>query len=300
MAVTDPPLLEGRGLGFAYERGRPVLDGADIAVPAGRRIAVLGPNGGGKTTLFRLLVGLLTPTSGQVLLDGDVLRPGRRALTRLRERVQLVVQDPDDQLFAADVAQDVSFGPLNLGLGPDEVDRRVAEALAAMDVADLADRPTHLLSFGQRKRVSIAGALAMRPRLLILDEPNAGLDPSGVDALLAAVDALHEAGTTVMISTHDVDLAHRWADDVAVVAGGRVRTGPAGAVLGDVAGLRSARLAPAWAPGVHRLLRELGVPGRPRTAGELADLLAATPLRAPADGDGPGAGSGGDRVVGRG
>ncbi len=267
------PLLEGRGLGFAYERGRPVLDGAQFTVHSGRRIAVLGPNGGGKTTLFRLLVGLAEPSSGAVLLDGEPLVRSRRGLARLRAQVQLVLQDPDDQLFAADVTQDVSFGPVNMGLSVHEVDARVAGALAALDITDLADRPTHLLSFGQRKRVSIAGAIAMRPRLLVLDEPTAGLDPAGVEALMEIIAGLHAAGTTIVLSTHDVDLAYRWADEVAVVAGGGVHTAGVEEVLGDPELLRSARLGPAWAPAVHRLLAELGYPDRPRTAAELDEVV---------------------------
>jgi cobalt/nickel transport system ATP-binding protein len=275
--VSPTPVLEGRRLGFAYERGHPVLDGADIAVHAGRRIAVLGPNGGGKTTLFRLLVGLLEPSAGQVLLDGEPLRRSRRGLARLREQVQLVLQDPDDQLFAADVTQDVSFGPLNLGLDPHQVHERVSGALAALDITGLAAKPTHLLSFGQRKRVAIAGAIAMRPRLLVLDEPTAGLDPAGVEALMDTIAVLHGAGTTIVLSTHDVDLAYRWADDVAVVEGGRVHLAAAEDVLGDTDLLAASRLGPAWGPGVRSLLRELGSDATPRTAAELEALLAVGP-----------------------
>ncbi len=265
------PILEARGLCFAY--GAPVLDGVDLALHAGRRVAVLGPNGGGKTTLFRLLAGALPPAAGEVLLDGAPVVRTRRGLTALRTQVQLVLQDPDDQLFSASVGQDVSFGPVNMGLPAAEVRARVDGALAALGVTDLADRPTHLLSFGQKKRVAIAGAVAMAPRLLVLDEPTAGLDPAGVEELLGTLAALHAAGTTPVLSTHDVDLAQRWADEVAVVAGGRVVTGDASAVLGDAALLRSARLGPAWAPAVHRLLADAGSGARPRTAAELHALL---------------------------
>jgi cobalt/nickel transport system ATP-binding protein len=273
------PVLAAAGLCFAYEADRPVLTGADLALHAGRRVAVLGPNGGGKTTLFRLLVGALEPGAGEVSLDGSPVRRTRRGLTALREQVQLVLQDPDDQLFAASVAQDVSFGPVNMGLPAAEVARRVDEALAALGIGELADRPTHLLSFGQKKRTAIAGAVAMRPRLLVLDEPTAGLDPAGVEELLVTLAELHAAGTTPVLSTHDVDLAYRWADEVAVVAGGVVRTGPTDAVLGDAELLRSARLGPAWAPAVHRLLD--APDARPRTASELHAHLAdgrASPL----------------------
>ncbi|GAA1857461.1 ATP-binding cassette domain-containing protein [Pseudonocardia alni subsp. carboxydivorans] len=273
-------VLEARGLVFAYPDGPVVLDGADLVVDPGRRLAVLGPNGGGKTTLFRLLLGLLAPSAGQVLLDGEPVRRTRRGLVRLRESAQLVLQDPDDQLFSADVAQDVSFGPLNLGLDETEVDARVHDALSAVGIADLADRPTHRLSFGQRKRVAIAGALAVRPRVLVLDEPTAGLDPAGVEELVVVLADLQRAGTAVVLSTHDVDLAHRWADDVAVVARGRVRRGPAAEVLGDAALLSDARLGPAWAPAVARLLALAGHPGvAPGTAAELHDVLSGLATR---------------------
>jgi cobalt/nickel transport system ATP-binding protein len=260
-------VLEARGLEFGYEPGRPVLTGADLELHAGRRVAVLGPNGGGKTTLFRLLAGALVPDAGEVLLDGVPVRRTRAGRTALRTQVQLVLQDPDDQLFAATVAQDVSFGPVNLGLDDATVQARVDAALAALDLTALADRPPHLLSFGQKKRVAIAGAVAMAPRLLVLD-------PAGVEALLATLAVLEAGGTTPVLSTHDVDLAHRWAADVAVVAGGRVRTGPVDDVLGDPELLRSARLGPAWAPAVHRLLRAAGSDARPRSAAELHALLA--------------------------
>ncbi|MEU4677759.1 ATP-binding cassette domain-containing protein [Micromonospora sp. NPDC023737] len=275
--MVSGPLLEFSGVHFAYQPDRPVLTGADLRVEAGQRLAVVGPNGGGKTTLFRLAAGSLTPGSGHVAVAGTRVRHNRAGLRAVRQQVQLVLQDPDDQLFSASVRQDVSFGPVNLGLAPEEIRRRCDEALAALGVAALADRPTHLLSYGQRKRVAIAGAVAMRPRLLILDEPTAGLDPAGVEALLQTLDDLHAGGTTVVLSTHDVDLAFRWATAVAVVAGGGVRMMPAAEGLADTGLLAAADLLPAWAPLVHRVLdRVPGLAGaRPGSAAELAALLTA-------------------------
>ena len=173
-----------------YDRGRPVLDGATLTVPPGRRLALLGANGSGKTTLLRCLSGALAPARGRVTLDGAELRHTRTGLRDHRQAVQLVLQDPDDQLFSASVAQDVSFGPVNLGLGEDEVRARVAEALDLLAVTGLAGRPTHQLSYGERKRVAIAGAVAMRPCVLLLDEPTAGLDPTAVGEALAALTAV--------------------------------------------------------------------------------------------------------------
>ncbi|MCT7356826.1 ATP-binding cassette domain-containing protein [Streptomyces sp. 15-116A] len=276
-----PPLVALRGASFAYEEGPPVLTGLDFAVREGRALALLGRNGSGKTTLMRLLSGGLRPREGELTVEGRPVRYDRKGLTRLRTTVQLVVQDPDDQLFAASVGQDVSFGPLNLGLPDAEVRARVAEALAALDISALADRPTHLLSYGQRKRTAIAGAVAMRPRVLILDEPTAGLDPDGQERLLATLDRLREGGTTVVMATHDVDLALRWADDAALLTPSGARTGPAADLLARTDLLAAAGLRLPWGVAVGQLLRARGLLGDaddgPRTPEELAALSAAHP-----------------------
>ncbi|MFJ1729845.1 ATP-binding cassette domain-containing protein [Streptomyces sp. NPDC088254] len=281
-------LVALRGASFAYEDGPTVLDGLDFEVREGRALALLGRNGSGKTTLMRLLSGGLRPRNGELRVDGRPVSYDRKGLTRLRTTVQLVVQDPDDQLFAASVSQDVSFGPLNLGLSDGEVRARVDEALAALDIAALADRPTHLLSYGQRKRTAIAGAVAMRPRVLILDEPTAGLDPDGQERLLATLDSLGASGTTVVMATHDVDLALRWADDAALLTPSGAHTGPAAAALARTDLLRQAGLRLPWGVAAARLLRAQGVldasePG-PRSPEEL-NALTAAPLAAPRPAD---------------
>ncbi|MGP2441314.1 energy-coupling factor ABC transporter ATP-binding protein [Streptomyces sp. JW3] len=280
--MSEPALLALRGASFGYEDGPAVLDGLDFEVREGRALALLGRNGSGKTTLMRLLSGGLRPEGGQLTVRGEPVTYGRKGLTRLRTTVQAVVQDPDDQLFAASVAQDVSFGPLNLGLPDAEARLRVAEALAALDITALADRPTHLLSYGQRKRAAIAGAVAMRPRVLILDEPTAGLDPDGQERLLATLDRLRAGGTTVVMATHDVDLALRWADDAALLTPDGVRTGPAAALLARTDLLSRAGLRLPWGVAAARLLRARGLlpdtaPG-PRTAEELAAVVPGLPL----------------------
>jgi cobalt/nickel transport system ATP-binding protein len=274
-------LVALQGASYAYEEGPVVLDGLDFEVREGRALALLGRNGSGKTTLMRLLSGGLRPRTGRLTVEGKPVSYDRKGLTRLRTTVQLVVQDPDDQLFAASVGQDVSFGPLNLGLTDTEVRGRVEEALAALDITALADRPTHLLSYGQRKRTAIAGAVAMRPRVLILDEPTAGLDPDGQERLLATLEQLRASGTTVVMATHDVDLALRWADDTAMLTPGGVRTGPAPKMLARTDLLREAGLRLPWGVAAAQLLRErgllgAGVPG-PRTPDELAALIASIP-----------------------
>ncbi|WP_077800867.1 ATP-binding cassette domain-containing protein [Streptomyces sp. JHA26] len=273
---AEPALVSLRGASFGYEEGPLVLSGLDFEVREGRALALLGRNGSGKTTLMRLLSGGLRPHAGRLSVEGRPVTYDRAGLTRLRTTVQLVVQDPDDQLFAASVAQDVSFGPLNLGLPDPEVRSRVEEALAALDIAALADRPTHLLSYGQRKRTAIAGAVAMRPRVLILDEPTAGLDPDGQERLLATLDRLREGGTTVVMATHDVDLALRWSDDAALLTPSGVHTGPTASTLARTDLLGPAGLRLPWGVAAARLLCARGLladpAAGPRTAEELAAL----------------------------
>ncbi|MFE2281492.1 energy-coupling factor ABC transporter ATP-binding protein [Streptomyces sp. NPDC059454] len=278
--MSESVLVALRGASFAYEDGPPVLSGLDFQVREGRSLALLGRNGSGKTTLMRLLSGGLRPSGGELTVEGRAVRYDRKGLTALRTTVQLVVQDPDDQLFAASVGQDVSFGPLNLGLPDAEVRTRVAESLAALDITALADRPTHLLSYGQRKRTAIAGAVAMRPRVLILDEPTAGLDPDGQERLLATLDGLREGGTTVVMATHDVDLALRWADDAALLTPSGAHTGPAAETLARTDLLAAAGLRLPWGVAVGRLLRAQGLlagpAAGPRSPEELAALVAAS------------------------
>ena len=237
------PILEAQGLTYDYPGGVPALAGLDLRVPRGRRLAILGPNGSGKTTLLLHLNGTLRPKSGRVALDGQAVGYGRADLSGWRRRVGLVLQEADDQLFAASVAEDVSFGPLNMGLSEAETRSRVDEALTDMRIAGLAARPTHMLSFGQKKRAAIAGAVAMRPEILLLDEPTAGLDHHGLIHLLAALKRIETHGTTLVFTTHDVDLAYEVANDVALFAHGKVLAqGAAEAILSNGALLAEAHL----------------------------------------------------------
>lgn len=248
--------LAVRGVHAGYPGTPQVLDCVSLSVGIGKRVAILGANGSGKTTLLRVLSGGHRTDEGSVISDGAVLRHDRKGLTAHRQQVQLVMQDPDDQLFSADVRSDVAYGPTNLGLSDEEIAARVDEALDVLSLTGLAERPVHRLSFGQRKRVAVAGALAMHPRVLLLDEPTAGLDPAGSEEMLAAVTALEAHGTTVVLSTHDVDLAWRWADEVALVVDRVVHQGEVTDALADTELVRAARLRPPWSVEV---LQQLGI-----------------------------------------
>ncbi|NLH79640.1 MAG: ATP-binding cassette domain-containing protein [Phyllobacteriaceae bacterium] len=236
-------LFSAEGLAYVYPGGVPALIDVDLTIEQGRRLAILGPNGAGKTTLLLHLNGTLRPSAGRLLLDGTPVGWDRAGLLAWRRRVGLVLQDADDQLFAPTVFEDVSFGPMNLGLPPAEVEARVNEALSALDIADLSARAPHMLSFGQKKRAAIAGAVAMRPEILLLDEPTAGLDTRSARRLLATLEALEAAGTTLVFTTHDVAMAHRFAHDALLFADGRiVARGPVGDVLTDAATMDRAGL----------------------------------------------------------
>ncbi|MGQ9531951.1 MAG: energy-coupling factor ABC transporter ATP-binding protein [Desulfotomaculales bacterium] len=274
------PILEALDLHYTYPDGTRALRGVTLRVPEGGKVAVLGPNGAGKTTLFLHLNGLLRPRKGTVRFAGREVCYDRKSLGELRRAVGMVFQDPDSQLFCASVFEEVSFGPANLGLALEEVRRRVREALRATDAEDLAERPTHYLSYGQKKRVCVAGVLAMEPRVLICDEPTAGLDPRQSAGLVELLDRVACRSGTVLIATQDVDLAYSWADRVVVLKEGRVLgEGTPTEVFLDEDLLRRADLTAPWVVEVYRELVRRGlVPPCapvPRNKNELFGLLPA-------------------------
>jgi cobalt/nickel transport system ATP-binding protein len=221
--------VHARGLRFAYPNGVPGLDGLELHVAHGERVAVLGPNGAGKTTLMLHLNGLLAAQCGELEVAG--LRVGRDPVHELRARVGLVFQDPDDQLFMPTVREDVAFGPLNLGLSRGEVGARIAEALGAVRMTGFGTRAPHQLSLGQRRRVAIATVLAMRPELLVLDEPSANLDPRSRRELIELLD---EIDRTMLVVTHDLPLAASLCERAVILSAGRiVADGPCLEVLAD-------------------------------------------------------------------
>ena len=208
--------IHATGLRYDYPNGRPALAGVDLHIEHGERVALLGPNGAGKTTFVLHLNGLLRGT-GSLEVAGIDLPEGD--LGELRARVGMVFQDPDDQLFMPTVREDVAFGPLNLGLERHQVEARVAEALRSVRMEQAIDRAPYQLSSGERRRVAIATVLAMRPRLLVLDEPSANLDPRARRELLDVLEAIDR---TMLITTHDLPLAAEFCERTVILAGGRV------------------------------------------------------------------------------
>ncbi|MBM4421173.1 MAG: ATP-binding cassette domain-containing protein [Chloroflexi bacterium] len=218
-------------LHFTYPDGYEALRGLGLRADAGERIALVGPNGAGKSTFMLTLNGTLTPSHGTIHI-GEVLVE-RKSLSRVRAEVGLVFQDPDDQLFSATVFEDVAFGPVHMGLSRDQIHERVEHALAAVGVSGFERRPPHHLSLGQRKRVALATVLSMDPKLLVLDEPSAGLDPRGRRELIALLASLPQ---TMLVATHDMRLVAEILPRTVVMDGGRVvADGPTGEILASAA-----------------------------------------------------------------
>lgn len=254
------PLIELEAVEHAFADGSSGLRGCTLSLAQGRRHALLGANGAGKTTLLLHLNGLLSPTGGRLRWHGSEYDYSRAALAALRSRVGLVFQNPDRQLISALVEEDVAFGPLNLGLDDATVRTRVAAALDAVGLGGFGRRPVHHLSFGQKKRVCIAGVLAMEPEALLLDEPMAGLDTAMQAELEALLDRLAARGVTIVLSTHDVDFAYRWSDEIHMMAAGRcIASAPAQELAAQLEALRAAGQRMPHALALHAELAKRGL-----------------------------------------
>jgi len=234
--------IEAKEVYFSYPDGTAALKGINISIPKGEFTGVLGGNGSGKTTLLRLLNGLLKPVRGDILIEGRDIKSIDRDI--LFTKVCTMFQNPDDQLFSSTVSQDIAFGPTNIGLSREVIRQRVTSALEAVEMSDYAQRPIHALSFGQKKRVCLAGVLAMDPEIILLDEPTSCLDPAGVSSIMRLLKNLNKKkGITFVMSTHSVDLVPVFIDRVIVLNRGIVvQDGAPQAVFSDSDKLKEAKL----------------------------------------------------------
>jgi cobalt/nickel transport system ATP-binding protein len=270
-------LIEFADVHYAYPNAPKALDGVNLAIRRGERVALVGPNGAGKTTLILMCNGMLRPDQGEVVFGGVALDYSSRSLRDVRKQIGIVFQNSDNQLFAPTVFQDVAFGPVNLGVPDEQIRHIVGEVLHAVGLSGYERRPPHHLSGGEKKRVAIAGILAMEPEVLILDEPTGSLDPATAEEIVELLDELSAQGRTIIISTHDVELAYRWAETVILMEKGTVlRRGSPEEIFSNVALLRQARLKP---PSVMELYSELTLRGvierrsPPKSVLEFTDLI---------------------------
>ncbi len=269
--------IEVNGVSYHYGDQR-VLRDITFTVSRGSKVALMGPNGAGKSTLISLLNGLEEPSKGEVRIFGVTIDKSNRDL--VRRRLGVVYQDPDDQIFSPTVEDDVAFGPRNLGLTEEEIQERVHTSLGSVGVLDLRKRSPFELSYGQKRRVAIAGVLAMRPEILVLDEPMAFLDPKSRDDLQALLEGIHMMGMTIIVATHDVDFAAEWADTVVILKEGQLlRSGPTDLLFDEKlvkeADLHLPRLARPF-----RLLEGLGQDAKPKTVKQAAQMMWRLMMRA--------------------
>lgn len=277
--------IQVRDLHYRYRGGHEALRGVSLTIKKGTRAVFLGPNGAGKSTLLLHFNGTYLPSQGQVEVFGQEINA--RTERWAKGQVGLVFQDPDDQVFCSTVEEDIAFGPTNLGWTPEEVQRRVQEVVAALGLEKLAPRPPHQLSYGEKKRVAIAGILAMQPQVIVFDEPTAFLDPKSRLAVWKIMDSLSNQGKTVIVATHDVDLAAEWAEQVFVLKEGRLLVSGTPDILTDQEVVEAADLSfptvtevfrragqlTASAPQDHGL-KTMGAKNLPKTIAEAAQLIA--------------------------
>lgn len=273
----NSPIFSFEHVSYNYTDGTMALKNINLSIEYGKKIALVGNNGAGKSTLFLLLNGIIKPTNGEVLYKGRKLFYNRKDIRELRQQVGIVFQNPDSQLFSSSVYEDIRFGPKNLGLSPEHVKQRVHEVMMLTETDTLKDKPPHFLSIGQKKRVSIAGILAMDPELMVLDEPTAGLDPYYSRKIMDLLATLHHENRTIILSTHNVDLAYEWADEVIVLHNGEIMTqGPPFNVFQQTELIQKSHLEQPWVLEVFNKLKEVNALSKtecPASKEELFDLI---------------------------
>lgn len=253
-------LIEVKNISFTYPDGSKALQDLSITVEKGEFIGLLASNGSGKTTLLRCINGLIKPQSGDVKIEGESISKLPQKV--VFQKIGMVFQNPNDQLFASTVAEDVAFGPSNMGLPKNEIKNRVEEALKAVGMEGLGSKSIHNLSFGQQKRVCIAGALAMHPEVLLLDEPTSGLDPMGEHKIMELLQRLNkERGLTIIMATHMVDMVPLFIDRIYILSKGKMlREGTPEKVFSDPEMIRDAKLRlPMIAELIELMRREDGI-----------------------------------------
>jgi energy-coupling factor transport system ATP-binding protein len=274
---AEAPLIRFEQVSFSYDHGTAgpafSLRDIDLTLRPGELVALIGQNGSGKTTLARLCNGLLRPTAGRVLVGGQDTR--EREVAELARNVGYVFQNPDHQLFAPTVAEDVAFGPRNFGLPPDDVERRVRTVLSELDLSALAERHPLVLSYGARRLVALAGVLVLGSPTLVLDEPTAGLDREHQDRLFRVIHQRRDDGSGVLLISHDFALVAVHASRVIVMANGAILgEGSPRAILTDASLLATAGLAPTPITRLAQLLARHGIPEDVLTEPELAAAYA--------------------------
>lgn len=215
-------MLKLENICFSYEKQNKILKNISLDIKKGEKTVFLGENGSGKSTLFFLLNGLLKPDSGEIYFNGEKLKYKKKDLENLRKKVGIVFQDPEVQIFAPTVYQEMAYGLQNLGYSNEKIEEKISEISAELNMKKILEKPCHHLSYGQKKRVTIASILAMEPEILVLDEPTAWLDFKNIKKTLEMIKNLCKRGKTLVISTHDIDFAYEVADYIYILNEGQI------------------------------------------------------------------------------
>ncbi len=251
-------MIKTEHLTYKYQDNTVALNDVNIDLSNGSKIALIGGNGAGKSTLFLNLMGILKPTVGNVYFNGEPLVYNKKYMYEYRQKVSLVFQDPDKQIFHSSVYDDVAFALRNIGLSENEVKRRVDDALAKTGAYDFKDKPVHYLSYGQKKRVAIAGIIALNTQVILFDEPTAGLDPAMTKAIVGIINTLAEEGKKIIISSHDMDIIYSICDYGYILNGGEViASGVTEELFSQDEILTKANLSQPWLMKVHK---KMGLP----------------------------------------
>lgn len=241
--MTEDIILKAKDLYFSYEDGTTALNGISLEIKRGSKVAFLGANGSGKSTFFFCLNGIHKPKSGTLYLNNKSYDYSRKGLLELRSKVGIVFQDPDNQLFSASVYQEISFGILNLDVTREYAIEQVEQVISDLEITPFRNKPTHFLSGGQKKQVAIADILVMNPDIIILDEPSASLDPKHTKMVNNLINCLCDKGITIIISTHDVNHAYDWADEIVLFHEGKVlKSGSPESIFTDFEALHKTNL----------------------------------------------------------
>lgn len=252
-------IIEARDVRYRYPGSQDAIKGISFHIRKGEKVALVGPNGAGKSTILQMFNGMNRPSSGTILFDNEPIQYDRSSLRQLRRKVGYVLQNSDRQIIAPTVFQDVAFGPANLGYDEQIIREKVILALRHVGLEGFERRPPHQLSGGEKKRVAIAGILAMDPDVLVFDEPTSDLDPAGSEDLMELLDELNHEGKTIIISTHDVELAYPWADRIILILDGKIlQEGAPDVAFGNPDHVRKAHLS---VPALLALSQELGQRG---------------------------------------
>lgn len=265
-------IIEARDVFFTYDGDEKAsLQGVNIAIKKGNKVAFMGANGSGKSTFFLCLNGVHKPDAGSIFYRGKPVDYSKAGLKKLRGRVGIVFQDPDNQLFSASVTQEISFGILNMGVPENEAKAEVERVIERMEITPFKDRPTYALSGGQKKQVSIADILVMHPEVIILDEPTGALDPKHTKLVNDWIDRLSSEGITILQATHDIDYACAWADEIVLMKDGKVlKQGTPQEICADKEILALTNLEE---PAVYRIYRKLCEKGILKPEGTMPESL---------------------------